>query len=465
MSEVSKADSFPRGSTSSRDAAHHLHSYTNARRHVQTGPLTFVKGNGIFLTDDNGNEYLEGMSGLWSAALGFSNERLANAAYKQLMTLPYCHTFNHRTTDVVAELAEKLLAMAPVPMSKVFFACSGSEANETALKMVWYVNHALGRPEKRKIISRAGAYHGVTIAATSLTGLPRNKLSFGQPLPDVRHTLCPHHYRFAADGESEEEFASRCAAELERLILDEGPKTVAAMICEPVMGAGGVIVPPKTYYAKIQAVCRKYDLLFIADEAICGFGRTGTAWGSQTLGIEPDILTCAKALSASFMPISAVMVNERVYEALAEESDKIGVWSHGFTNSGHPVAAAVALEALKIYEETGLFAHAKRTGVRFQAHLRSFDGHPLVGETMGLGMMGAIEIVADKTTRRPFDALTVRAGLRASAFAESKGLLVRAVGDRLVIAPPLIITEEQLDDLFGRVRWALDATADALSGH
>src|SRR6266851_4313858 len=340
MNDVSR--SFRGNSNAARDIAHHLHPYTNFKKHEQTGPLTIVRGRGVYVMDDDGKEYIEGMAGLWSAALGFSNERLATVAYEQMKQLPFYHAFNQRSHEPAINLAEKVKSMAPVPMSKVFFANSGSEANDTVIKMVWYMNNALGRPQKKKIISRIKGYHGVTVAAASLTGLPNNHRSFDLPISGILHTSCPHYYRFAHDGESEEQFATRCAEELEQLILKEGPDTVAAMICEPVMGAGGVIVPPKGYYEKIQAVCRKYDMLFVADEVICGFGRTGNVWGSQTMNIKPDILTCAKALSASFLPISAVMVNEKVYQALMSESDKIGTWGNGLTYSGHPDAAVGA---------------------------------------------------------------------------------------------------------------------------
>jgi len=465
MNDVSR--SFRGNSNAARDIAHHLHPYTNHKKHEGQGPLTIVRGRGVYVMDDDGKEYIEGMAGLWSAALGFSNERLARVAYEQMKQLPFYHAFNHRSHEPAIDLAERLKAMAPVPMSKVFFANSGSEANDTVVKMVWYLNNALGRPQKKKIVSRIKGYHGVTVASASLTGLPNNHRSFDLPIPGVLHTSCPHYYRFGAAGETEEQFATRCAEELEALVLKEGPDTVAAMICEPVMAAGGVIVPPRGYYEKIQAVCRKYDMLFIADEVICGFGRTGNVWGCQTMGIQPDILTCAKALSASFLPISAVMVNERVYQALMSESDKIGVWGHGFTYSGHPVAAAVALEAQKIYEETDLFGHAKRLSPVFQKHIQSFADHPLVGETMGVGLVGAIELVADRKTRVAFDPVAVGVGNRVMRLAMESGLIIRNMGDRIAVCPPLVITETELGDLFGRLRRALDAATDELKaeGH
>ena len=459
--------SFRGNSNAARDIAHHLHPYTNFKKHEQTGPLTIVRGRGVYVVDDDGKEYIEGMAGLWSAALGFSNERLATVAYEQMKQLPFYHAFNHRSHEPAINLAEKIKSMAPFEASKVFFANSGSEANDTVVKMVWYMNNALGRPQKKKIISRIKGYHGITVASGSLTGLPTNHRSFDLPIANILHTSCPHYYRFGQPGETEDQFTTRCAEELEALILKEGPETCAAFIAEPVMGAGGVIVPPKGYYQKIQAVLKKYDMLFCADEVICGFGRTGNVWGCQTMGITPDILTCAKALSASFLPISAVLINDKVYQALMMESDKVGTWGHGFTYSGHPVAAAVALEAQKIYDETDLFGHAKRMSPAFTRHVQSFADHPLVGEAMSVGMVGAIEIVADKKTKASFDLATVGAGAKVATHAQALGLFVRNMGDRVAICPPLIINETELDDLFGRLHKAFDATlADLKSaGH
>jgi len=459
--------SFRGNSNAARDIAHHLHPYTNFKKHEATGPLTIVRGRGVYVVDDDGKEYIEGMAGLWSAALGFSNERLATVAYEQMKQLPFYHAFNQRSHEPAINLAEKIKSMAPFEASKVFFANSGSEANDTVVKMVWYMNNALGRTLKKKIISRIKGYHGITVASGSLTGLPTNHRSFDLPIAGILHTSCPHFYRFGLPGETEDQFTTRCAEELEALIVKEGPETCAAFIAEPVMGAGGVIVPPKGYYAKIQAVLKKYDMLFCADEVICGFGRTGNVWGSQTMGITPDILTCAKALSASFLPISAVMINEKVYQALMMESDKIGTWGHGFTYSGHPVAAAVALEAQKIYDETDLFGHAKRMSPTFTKHIQSFADHPLVGEAMSVGMMGAIEIVADKKTKASFDLATVGAGLKVANHAQARGLFVRNMGDRVAICPPLIINETELGDLFARLHQSFDAAlADLKSeGH
>lgn len=447
-------------SAAARDVAHVLHPYTDAVAHRDTGPLIIARGEGVRVWDETGKEYIESVAGLWCASLGFSQERLARAAYEQMRRLPFYHAFNAKSHEPLIELAEMLIERAPVPMSKAFFANSGSEANDTAVKMIWYANNALGRPRKKKIIGRLKGYHGITVASASLTGLPNNHRSFDLPLPGFVHTMTPHHYHGAEPGESEEAFAQRCADELERLILAEGPDTVAAMFAEPVMGAGGVIVPPRTYFERVQEVLRRHDVLLVADEVICGFGRTGEYWGSQTLGITPDLITCAKALSASFLPISAVLVNERVYEALASESHAIGTFGHGYTYSGHPVPAAVAVEALRLYDELGIVERARTVGAHMQEGLRRrFADHELVGEVRGIGLIGAVELVADREARRNFDP-AAKVGARLAKLCEAHGVIGRALpGDTLAFSPPLVITEAEVDEMLDRVARALDELA------
>jgi len=445
-------------SAAARDIAAHLHPYTNARRHESIGPLVITEGKGVYVYDDQGNEYIEGLAGLWCTALGFGEERLVEVAAAQMRKLPYYHAFAHKAPLPTIELADKLIEIAPVPMSKVFFANSGSEANDSVVKLVWYYNNALGRPEKKKIISRIKGYHGVTVASASLTGLPYNHRDFDLPIRNILHTSCPHHYRFGEAGESEEDFASRMADELEQMILDEGPETVAAFIGEPVMGAGGVIVPPATYWEKIQQVLTKYDVLLIADEVICGFGRTGNLFGCQTYRIEPDIMVTAKALSSAYLPISAVLINDKVYQVVADNSAKIGTFGHGFTYSGHPVAAAVALETLKIYEERDIVGHVQRVAPRLQDGLRRFADHPLVGEVRGVGLIGALELVADKATKAPFDPAG-KVGLYAVERSQAHGALVRNLMDTVAFSPPLVISEAEIDALLDRVGKALDETA------
>ncbi len=443
--------------SASRDIATTIHPYTNLKLHESEGPLVITEGDGVFVRGEDGKLYLEGLAGLWCVSLGFSERRLAEAAYRQMLKLPFYHTFAHKATDIGIELAEKLLSIAPAPMSKAFFVNSGSEANDTVVKLVWYYNNALGRPRKKKIISRLKAYHGVTVASASLTGLANNHRDFDLPIANILHVDCPHFYRFGLPGETEEAFASRLAESLERRILSEDPETVAAFIGEPIMGAGGVLLPPATYWDKIQAVLRKYDVLLIADEVICAFGRTGEMWGSTTFGLKPDMITCAKALSSGYLPIGAVMVSEAINAALVKQSEKIGVFSHGFTYSGHPVASAVALETLKIYEQDDILSHVRRVAPRMQVGLRRFADHPLVGEVRGIGLIGAIELVRDKATKAPFDPADA-VGPFLSKRAHHHGLILRPLGDSIAFCPPLIIKESEIDLMLERFSLALDDT-------
>ena len=443
-----------------RDVETVIHPYTNLATLRESGPLVLERGKGVFVYDTAGKPYIEGMAGLWCTALGHGNEELVEAAAAQMRKLPFAHLFNAKSHDPAIELAERLKEMAPVPTSKVFFCNSGSEANDTQVKLVWYMNNALGRPKKKKIISRLKGYHGVTIASASLTGLPVNQRDFDLPIAGVLQTGCPHHYRFAQEGESEEDFATRLAAELEAMIVREGPDTVAAFIAEPVMGAGGVIVPPKTYFAKIAQVCRKHDVYMIDDEVICGFGRLGTAFGCQALDFVPDGVSLAKALTSGYVPMAAVMVSEPMYQALLDESRKIGSFGHGFTYSGHPVAAAVAVKTLEIYARDRLFEAVAQKAPRFQARLKALGQHPLVGEARGTGLIGAIELVADTATKRSFDP-KAGVGPRAVRFAEEEGLIVRFLpGDSISVCPPLIIAPAEIDALFDRLGRALDRTLD-----
>ena len=442
-------------SPEARDIAYHLHGYTDARKHDQNGPLVIAKGDGVYVEDNQGNRYIEAMAGLWSVALGFSEPRLVAAATKQMSTLPFYHSFTHKSHGPVIDLAEKLVTMAPVPMSKVFFTNSGSEANDTAIKLIWYRSNSLGQPQRKKIISRMRGYHGVTIASASLTGLPNNHRSFDLPIANVLHTSSPHHYKEGRPGESEEDFATRLADDLEALIQREGPDTIAAFFGEPVMGAGGVVVPPRTYWQKIQAVLQKYDILLVADEVICGFGRTGKMFGSETYGMKPDMMVMSKQLSSSYLPISALMINEKVYGPIADESSRIGTLGHGFTAGGHPVAAAVALETLKIIDERGLVAHAAEMGARLQTGLRRLSGHPLIGEVRGVGLIAAIELVADKATRKGLDPVGKLGGL-VNGLLQKQGVISRNMGDALAFCPPLIINATEIDEILSRLGRALD---------
>ena len=442
-----------------RDPQALLHPYTDAIENENEGALVMARGDGVYVWDETGKEYIEGMAGLWCVSLGFGNERLAEAAHRQMRTLPFYHGFNRRSHEPQVELAERLKALAPVPMARTFFTNSGSEAIDTAIKLIWFYNNAIGRPAKKKIVGRKRGYHGITAAAASVTGVPANHAGFDLPFPGFLHTDCPHYWREGRDGETEEEFASRCADSLERLILAEGPETVAAFFAEPVMGAGGVIVPPATYFEKIQRVLRRYDVLFAVDEVICGFGRTGNMWGSQTFDLEPDLMTMAKALSSGYLPIAAVQVNERVYRGIAEGTHARGTLGHGFTYSGHPVPAAVALETLAIYDEIDLVGQVARTAPHLQDGVRAFADHPLVGEIAGIGLVAVVELVADKTTGRLFDPVG-KVGSYLMGRAEEHGLIVRALADRAAFSPPLIITEDEIGEMLARFRRALDDTAN-----
>jgi 4-aminobutyrate--pyruvate transaminase len=452
-------------SPASRDIAFHMHPYTNPAQLASTGPHIMAKGDGVFVHDDAGNRFYEGMSGLWCTSLGFSEPELVNAAIAQFNKLPFYHSFAGKTVDPAIELAEMLIANAPPAghasqMSKVFFAASGSEANDTAMKMVWYYNAALGRPEKRKIISRKKGYHGVTMAAASMTALAYAQDGFGLPLDFVKHTTAPDYYNGAENGESEEQFASRCADELEALIVAEGPDTVAALFAEPVMGAGGVIIPPKTYFEKIRVVLDKYDVLLVADEVICGFGRTGNMWGSQTMDVRPDMLTCAKALSSAYLPISAVMLSDRVYAPLAEQAERLGIFGHGYTYSAHPVCAAVALRAQQLMQERDIVGHVRALAPAFAKHVASMDQYDFIGNVRAIGLIGAMEFAADTNTRQKFDP-TKKIAAQAVAIIQKHGVILRALpGDIIGFCPPLIISTAELDDMFARVHKAMREVAD-----
>lgn len=443
-------------SPAARDIAYHLHPFTDLSAHEDRGPFIVKKGDGVYVSDDEGKRYIEGLAGLWCTSLGFSEERLVKAAIRQLEELPTYNTFAHKTATAVIDLSEKLIGIAPPSLSKVFFTNSGSEANDTQVKIVWYYNNVRGRPDKKKIIARKGAYHGITLAAASLTGLAYAHRYFDAPIANILHTACPHHYHYARDGESEEAFASRMADELEQLIVDEGPDTVAAFIAEPLLGAGGVIPPPKTYFDKIQAVLRKHDVLFIVDEVITGFGRTGNMFACETYDLEPDMMTVAKALSSAYQPIGGVLISEEIYRTLVEGSREVGMFATGFTYSGHPVPAAVALETLKIYEERNIIDQVRNVAPRFQQRLHAFADHPLVGETRGVGLIGAVEMVEDKASRKNFDA-SRKVGPWVMNRALEHGLIVRAlVNDTIGFCPPLIISESQIDDMFDRFARCLD---------
>lgn len=442
------------------DARFHFHPYTNPRQVERDGALVIVSGRGVHVTDERGKEYIEGMAGLWCAALGFSEQRLVEAAHRQMQVLPYYHTFSGKVSGPVTELVEKMMAWSPVPMARVMFANSGSESNDTAFKLVRYYHNAIGKPKKKKIIARDKGYHGVTLAAASLSGLPAMHKHFDLPLPDVVRVSCPHPYQFAAPDETPDAFAQRLARELEDTILREGPETVGAFIAEPVQGAGGVIVPPARYFELIQPILRKYDILLIADEVISGFGRLGEKFGSSIYGLQPDFVTVAKMLTSAYVPMSALYVSERVYQAVADASATVGVFGHGYTYGGHPVACAVALEAMRIYESDDVIGHVRRVAPRLQQGLSKYIGHPFVGDVRGMGLIAGIELAADPAKRQPFPAER-GVGAYLVRRAQEHGLILRTMaGDIIAFSPPLIISDAEIDELLARFDRALRDTTD-----
>lgn len=423
--------------------------------------LNIVSGKGIYVFDDAGNQYLEGLSGLWCSALGYGNEELIAAITSQLKTLSYSHLFGGRTHPVVMELADKLAAMVPVPDARIFFSNSGSEANDSQIKMLRYYSNAIGKPQKKKIIALDRGYHGVTVAAASLTGLPVMHSHFDLPVEalGILRADCPHYFRGKEGDESEDEFVSRLLKNLEKIIFEEGADTIAAFIAEPLMGAGGVIVPPEGYLPKVQALLNEHGILLWADEVICGFGRTGNDFGSTTMGIKPDLMSLAKQLSSAYIPISAAVIPGEMYEAMVDQSAEVGVFGHGYTYTGHPVACAAALKALEIYEREDLFARAAKMGAHMQSRLQEFADHELVGEVRGKGLIGAVELVANKETGQAFS--DGRVGAFAQRACQDAGLLLRVVsGSSVAFCPPLIIEEKQIDEMTEKFSTALNATLD-----
>ena len=439
------------------DRARLFHPNTNLAAYQKTGPLVLARGKGIHVWDTRGKQYIEGMAGLWCTTLGYGDEELAAAAYEQLKTLSFAHLFTGKSHEPGVRLADKLVGMAPFAASRVFFGNSGSDANDTQIKLVWYYNNATGKPAKKKIIARQRAYHGTTLAAAGLTGLLPFHKNFDVPLPGILHADAPYYYRGARPGETEEDYATRLANDLEQLILREDPETIAAFFAEPLMGVGGVLLPPRTYFEKIQAVLAKYDVLLIDDEVITGFGRTGEIWGAQAFGMKPSTLTAAKALSSAYLPISAVLVPEHLYEPMIEASGQAGLFGHGFTYSGHPVSAAVALRALEIYEERKLYEHVRNVAPQFQQRFKALGAHPLVGEARGIGLVGAVELVHKKETKTAFDARHA-VGAKCMQLCQERGLIVRAIGDAVALCPPFIVTPNDIDEMFDRLGQGLDDT-------
>jgi len=447
-------ENFLGNSDYSRDVEYHLHSYTHPKTLSDEGPHILTKGDGIHVYDETGRKFIEGMSGLWCASLGFSEKEIINTITDQLNKLPFYHSFAGKTADPAIRLAEHLIKISPVPMSKVFFANSGSEANDTAIKMIWYYNLARGLPEKRKIISRRKGYHGVTLAAASLTGLPYAQNGFSLPLDFVHHTMAPDFFNESLKDEDEVSFSDRLSNELEKLIIKEGPETIAAFFAEPVMGAGGVIIPPEKYFPKIQKVLKKYEILMVADEVICGFGRTGNMWGSETFNIKPDILTAAKALSSAYLPISAVILSEEVYQPIKDQANELGIFGHGYTYSAHPVCAAAALKTQQLMFERDIIGNVRNQSKLFNERINKIKSNNwFISNSRSVGLIGAVEFGYEGSKK--FD-IKEKIAAKCAKIIQEYGVILRALpGDIIGFCPPLIINQSQLNEMFDKIEEAI----------
>ena len=442
-----------------KQSTHLIYPTTNFKAIEQ---ISLERGQGCYVWDDQGNKYLEGMAGLWCTALGYGNQEIIQTATEQMSKLTFSHMFGGKTHSVGIELADKLAEMIPMADAVLSFGNSGSDANDTHIKLLRYYHEAIGKPERRKIIARERSYHGVTIASAALTGLPVTQAHFDLPVDalGILRTDHPHYYRGKIGSESEAEFVQRIVGNLEAMILQEGPETIAAFIAEPITGASGVIVPPEDYYPKVQALLNKHGIMFWADEVITGFGRTGKDFGCTTMGIDaPDMMTFAKQLSSAYMPISASAIRRDMYEAMIDQSAAAGAFGHGYTYSGHPVACAVALKVLEIYQRDDIFGKAAITGQYLQQRLAEFADHPLVGEVRGSGLIGALELVANKQTGQAFANGAV--GAYAQKAVQDRGVILRTVaGSSLAFCPPLIITTAQIDEIIAATSKALDQTLE-----
>ena len=423
--------------------------------------MVVARAEGPYIYDKQGKRYLEGMAGLWCTALGYGNEEIIEAAERQMRELSFSHMFGGKTHPSAIELADKLAAMVPMQDGRVFLGNSGSDANDTLLKLIRYHAEASGQPNRIKVIAREQGYHGVTLASAALTAIPTNHAHFQLPFEalGVLRTGSANYYRGANEGESEAEFVARRAQELEALILAEGPETIAAMIAEPVSGAGGVIVPPEGYFEAIQTVLDRYGIWLWDDEVICGFGRLGTDFGANKMGMQPQMMTLAKALSSAYVPVSAAIVQGDIADCINASATEVGVFGHGYTYSGHPLGCAVASKVIDIYVRDKIFDHAATVGDYLQGRLREFADHPLVGEVSGVGMIGALELVADKTSKKPFDGMKI--GQFCAKAAEDNGLVIRPLGgNRVAVCPPLIIETPHVDELIEKFSAALNLTLD-----
>jgi len=436
------------------DRAHHLHPFTDTALLNREGVRVITKAEGVYLWDSEGRRLIDGMAGLWCVNLGYGRKELAEAAYRQMLELPYYNTFFKTATPPSVELSKVLVDLAPEGLNHVFYASSGSEANDTIVRMVRHFWNLMGKTDKKTIISRIYGYHGSTMASASLGGMTAMHAQADLPLPGFVHIIPPYWYGLSEDM-TPDEFGLFAARKLEEKILELGADKVGAFIAEPIQGAGGVLIPPNTYFPEIQRICRKYDVLLIADEVICGFGRTGRWFASEHFDIRPDFMTLAKGITSGYLPLSAVMVGDRVAAALSQG----GEFAHGFTYSGHPVPCAVALENIRILKEEGIIERvAVETGPYLQKRLKELESHPLVGEVRGLGFIAAIELVKDKKGREFFDPIG-EVGLICRDHCFANGVVLRATRDTMLVSPPLVMSRGQIDELVEGARRCLDLTA------
>jgi L-2,4-diaminobutyrate transaminase len=440
-----------------------FHPYTALHEHHEQGVRVIEDGKGVWIRDIDGVRYIDAGAGLWCVNIGYGRTEVADAIHEQAKKLAFYHSFSSMGTEPSIRLADRLIRLAPDGMSKVFFGNSGSDANDTIVKLVWYYNHLRGKPDKVKIISRKLGYHGVTVASGSLTGIELIHRGFNLPIREVRHTTCPDIYRGKPEGMSERDYSKKLAADLADLIEQEGPETVGAFIAEPVMGTGGVLVPPEGYFEEIQKVLDRHDVLMIADEVICGFGRLGAWFGSDVFNIRPDFMTCAKGLTSAYLPMSACLVGERVWNVIFEHAREMGVFGHGFTYSAHPVAAAAAMANLDIVEREDLVGRAGTVGAVFQRRMReAFGDHPLVGDIRGLGLIMGVELVADRARKTPFD-LKHRVAARVMKLCLEEGLILRGLpgGNTMALSPPLVVSEDEIEQITQRFGRSLDKAGQA----
>ena len=434
-----------------------FHPFTAITDLKAEGPTVMSSGKGVRITDIHGQEYLDGMAGLWCVNLGYGREEITEAMAEQSRKLSFFHAFNGMSIDVTIECAEELLKRAPVPMARVFFGASGSDANETQAKLVWYYNQLRGKPEKQKLICRWNSYHGSGVLTASMTGLPGMHAPFLLPMGPILHTDAPYYYRKAPEGMSERDYSRYLARELEALIAREGANTIGAFFAEAVMGAGGLIPPPEGYFEEIVPILRANDILLVMDEVVSGYGRLGTYWGSQTYGVEPDLITSAKGVTSGYFPMSACFISPKVWDVIEANAARAGLFGHGYTYSAHPVGAAAALAALRLIDEDQVLANVQTQSDHLFAGLRSAIGdHWAVGDIRGKGLMIGIELVKDRTTKEAFP-LADRTGRQVLKAAAKRGLITRALGDTLVFAPPLVINRAEANELVEKFADAVEA--------